>query len=280
MIGARNATWASGLLALALVLLVLSPLPVADGIETRLSEALAPLAGAVRGAVRPASDVVLNAGQLSQLTTENAELRRRLAQSEAELAALREERTAFEQAAALLAAVGPSADQFTAASVLVRDPAPGRQHVVINRGRDHGVQPGQPVVGAGSTLVGVVSEVDARQARVRLLTDRDSAIAVLIQSSRTPAALAGDGSALRLEFVAVDAAIAPGEVVLTSAIGGLLPPGLLVGRVATVEARGAELFQAITVDPLANLDRVEQVLVMTGFQPGALLPGETAEGTP
>lgn len=275
MTGARNAAWLSGLLLLGLALLALSPLPFAGGIETRLSATLAPAASAIRGAVRPVSDVLLNAGQIRDLSAENAELRRRLAQAESDVAALREERTALERAAALLSAVGPSADQFTPASVLLRDPAPGRQHVVIDRGRDHGVQPGQPVVGAGSTLVGVVSEVDAKQARVRLLTDRQSAVAVLIQSSRTPAVLAGDGRALHLEFVPIDAAITPGEVILSSALGGLLPPGLLIGRVASVESRGSDLFQVVTVDPLANLDRVEQVLVMTAFQPGALLPAET-----
>ncbi|MDA1240484.1 MAG: rod shape-determining protein MreC [Chloroflexi bacterium] len=272
--GARNAAWATGLLLTALVLLALSPLPVAGEVETRLSSALAPVAGAIRSAVRPASDLLLNTGQISQLSTENADLRRRLAQTEAELATMREERTALDQAAALLSAVGPHASQFTAASVLVRDPAPGRQNVVIDRGRDHGVRAGQPVLGAGGTLVGIVADVDARQSRIRLLTDRDSAIAVLIQSSRTPAALAGDGRALSLEFVPIEAAIATGEVVLTSALGGLLPPGLLVGRVSAVESRGSDLFQRVSVDPLANLDRVEQVLVMTGFQPGALLPGE------
>lgn len=276
MVGARNAAWASGLLLLALALLALSPLPFAADIEARLSTMLAPAASGIRGVVQPVSDVLLNAGQIRDLSEENADLRRRLALAESEVAALREERTALEQAAALIGAVGASADQFTTASVLVRDPAPGRQNVVINRGRDHGVREGQPVVGAGSTLVGIVAEVDAQQSRVRLLTDRESAVAVLIQSSRTPAALAGDGSALHLEFVAIDASVAPGEVILSSALGGLLPPGLLVGRVATVETRGADLFQTITVDPLANLDRVEQVLVMTGFQPGALLPTEAA----
>lgn len=274
MVGARNAAWASGLLLLALALLALSPLPFAAGLETRLSTTLAPVASGIRGVVQPVSDVLLNAGQIRDLTVENADLRRRLALAESEVAALREERTALEQAAALMGAVGTSVDQFTPASVLVRDPAPGRQNIVINRGRDHGVREGQPVVGAGSTLIGIVAEVDARQARVRLITDRESAVAVLIQSSRTPAALAGDGTALHLEFVPIDASVAPGEVILSSALGGLLPPGLLVGRVATVEMRGSDLFQSITVDPLANLDRVEQVLVMTGFQPGALLPTE------
>ena len=74
--------------------------------------------------------------------------------------------------------------------------------------------------------------------------------------------------------------VAPGDVVLTSALGGLLPPGLLVGRVAKVEAPDQELHQRIEVAPLGDLDRIEQVLIMTGFRPGTdLARDDEREGT-
>ena len=277
MVGARHAAWFTGLLAAAVMLLALSPLPMAAEVESRLGTAVAPAVGAVREVLQPVTDVVLHAGQLDELAAENATLRQSLARVEADLAALRESRIALEQASALVESVGADAGSTVTATVILRDPAPGRQSVVLNRGAEDGVRSGQPVMGAGATLVGIVTEVDAGRARVRLVTDRDSAIAAILQSSRTAGSLVGTGDALRLDFVSVDAQVAPGDVVLTSALGGLLPPGLLVGRVARVETRGQELFQAITVAPLANLDRVEQVLVMTGFQPGVSLGG-TGQG--
>jgi rod shape-determining protein MreC len=271
VVGARNAAWLSGLLAGALLLLMLSPLPVAGDLEARVGGVVAPMVGAVRGAIRPVTDVLLNTGQIDALAQENAALRQELARAETDLAALREGRIAVEQAAALVESVGANAGRSVTATVILRDPAPGRQRLVLNRGSDDGVRIGQPVLGTGATLLGIVTEVDASRCRVRLITDRDSAVATILQSSRTPASLVGTGGGLRLDFVPLGATVAPGDVVLTSALGGLLPPGLLIGRVADVSAAGQDLFQRITVDPLANLDRAEQVLVMVGFVPGASL---------
>ncbi len=279
MVGARNAAWFSALMAAAVLLLALSPLPVAGQVESRLGAAVAPAVGAVRGVLSPVTDVVLNAGQIDELSEENANLRQALARVEADLAALRESRIALEQAQALVESVGVDAGSTVTATVILRDPAPGRQSVVLNAGRDDGIRPGQPVMGAGATLVGIVTEVDAGRARVRLITDRESAIAAILQSSRAAGSLVGTGDELHLDFVPVEQQVAVGDVVLSSALGGLLPPGLLVGRVAEVKTRGQELFQDITVAPLANLDRVEQVLVMTGFQPGATLDLESSEDT-
>jgi rod shape-determining protein MreC len=138
---------------------------------------------------------------------------------------------------------------------------------VIGRGRRDGVAAGQPALGPGPTLVGVVMQVEDRTARVRLLADRASAIPVLLERSRTPAALAGSGetSALVLELVPLHVGGVEGDLVLTSALGGQLPAGLPVGRVARVVAREPEIFQAIEVTPLTDYARLEHVLVLVDF---------------
>lgn len=271
MTGARNAAWFSSILVAAFILLALSPLPVAGDIEARAGAAVAPAVDLVRGAIRPVTDVVLHAGQISQLSEENAALRQELSRTQADLASLREGRIALEQAEALIQSVGAEAGTTITATVILRDPAPGRQSVVLNRGSEAGVRVGQPVLGSGATLLGIVTEVNESRSRIRLITDREAAIAALLQSSRTAGSLVGDGDGLRLEFVPLEADVAPGDVVLTSALGGLLPPGLLVGRVSSVDAPGQELHQRIEVDPLGDLERIEQVLIMTGFRPGTTL---------
>ena len=275
MVIVRHAAWLAALLGTAILLLALSPLPQATRLEGAIGGVIAPVAGALRAAVRPATDVLLHAGQLEQLAAKNTDLRRALARSEADLAALREERTRAQRATALVAAAGDRADQFVTAAVLARDPAPGRQLLLIDRGALQGVRVGQPVLGAGATLVGIVTQVDDRHARVRLVTDRDSAVASIVQASRTPAALAGTGAGLRLDFVPHGAPVATGDVVLTSALGGLLPPGLLVGKVTGVRSAPQDLNETVEVEPLADLARLEEVLVMTGFAPGADLPRST-----
>lgn len=277
MTSARSAAWFSGILVTALLLLALSPLPVAGNMEARAAGAVAPAVELVRGAIRPVTDVVVHAGQIEGLSQENASLRQELSRVQADLAAVREGRIATEQADALVRSLGPDAGSTTTATVILRDPAPGRQSVVLNRGSASGVEVGQPVLGSGATLLGLVTEVNETRSRVRLITDRSSAIAALLQSSRTAGSLVGDGDTLWLDFVALETEVAAGDVVLTSALGGLLPPGLLVGRVAKVEAPEQELHQRIEVDPLGDLDRIEQVLIMTGFRPGTSLGSDEAD---
>ncbi|MPZ99356.1 MAG: rod shape-determining protein MreC [Dehalococcoidia bacterium] len=267
----RSIGWLILLACTGIGLLALSPLDAAGDMEERAAALVAPLTMAVRDASRPFADVLLSAGQMQQLTEENAELRQDLSRAQSELALLREQQTAVEQAAALVRAVGADADRYLPASVVLRDPAPGRRMLLLDRGAADGVMEGQPVLGGGATLVGVVAEVGEHRSRVRLVTDLSSAVTAVVQSSRTPGALAGTGDALTLEFVPVGSAVAAGDVVLTSALGGELPAGLLVGRVERVRTDAQALFEQIEVEPLADLARLEQVLVMTDFRPGASL---------
>lgn len=266
MVHARSAAWLTALGALGILLLIGSALPGAGDIEERGNMLLGPLTQRVSSATRPLADVLQNAGQLRELSQENAALRQTVEQLEGELSTVREGRVAVEQGAALIDAVGPEeADRYTSAAVILRDPTATREIVVLDRGQRHGISLGQPVLGPGATLVGIVIEVHSATSRVRLLNDTDSAVTALVQSSRTPGALVGGDGTLRLDFVPIDASVMPGDLVLTSALGGNLPGGLLIGRVVAVSVDPRALFQEIEVEPLADYARLERVLVLTDF---------------
>lgn len=276
MVRTSNAARLTALFLLGLLLLALSPLSISDRLEERGSALVSPATTMIHDAVRPLSDVVLHAGQIEELSQENVELRQQVARLEAEAAALREHEGAVEASVALRAAVGDEVQQVTA-SVVVRDPAPGRQVLVVDRGRADGVAVGQPVLGPGATLVGTVVEVQEHRSRVRLLTDSASTVAAVIQQSRTAAALAGsEDRRLRLDFVSIDAAVAPGDLIVSSPLGGLLPSGLLIGRVTSRHAQPQDLFATIEVEPLTDYARLEHVLIMTGFAPAP--SAQPAEG--
>ncbi len=266
-------------LVAGIALVILSPFHVTDGIEARAAAVVGPLAGGLRDASRPAADVLLRAGQIRALSAENADLRKEVGRMEADLATLREQQTAAQQASALLDAVGPDTADFLTASVVLRDPAPGRETALLNRGSTDGVRVGQPVLSSGATLAGVIVDVGPHRARVRLLIDPGSSVAALVQSSRTPGDASGTGDGLRLDFVQQGASVTSGDLVLTSALGGRLPGGLLIGRVSAVHSRPADLFQQVRVEPLADFLRLEQVLVMTGFVPGTQLDPGTGSAT-
>lgn len=274
MVDARSAAWLTAFVALAALLLALSPLTMAGDLEARSGELFGPATRALHDLARPLSDVLLNAGQIRGLSEENADLRLRVARLEAEAAALREANVTAEQAAALIATVEGQTNRYLPVSVVLRDPAPARYAVVVDRGADDGVAPGQPVLGAGATLVGTVSSVDRHRSRVRLLADSGSAVAAVVQESRVQGALAGGPDGLRLEFVPLGSPVAIGDLVLTSALGSRLPGGLLIGRVSAVYSDAQDLFETVEVEPLTDYARLEQLLILTDFLPGSDSPAE------
>lgn len=266
--------------AVAALLLLFASAPPARQVESSIAAFVAPASRAVHDAVRPAVDVILNTGQLQTLAEENAELRRTIASLESDLAALREATIAQEQVASLRSAVGGDGAGYVSAAVLLADPSPTHRSLLLDRGAADGIAPGQPVLGPGATLIGVVVSADRDRARVRVLDDPRSAAAVVVQGSRTQGALAGGRDGLRLEFIPSETTIAEGDAVLTSALGGLLPAGLLIGRVRSVEADERALFASISVEPFVDYTALEQVLVMTGFTPAVAESGTSRAGGP
>lgn len=145
-----------------------------------------------------------------------------------------------------------------------RDPAIRR--IVINRGAQEGVRLGLPVIDHAG-VVGQVTRVFPFTSEVTLLTDRDQAIPVQVLRSGLRSVAYGGGSLghLDLRFVAPDADIQVGDILVTSGLDGMYPAGLAVARVAKVE-RAAGAFSRVSVMPLAGIDRQRQVLVIMSHE--------------
>lgn len=108
------------------------------------------------------------------------------------------------------------------------------RNLMIDAGREEGIARDQAAI-TGEGLVGRVAEVGRRAARVRLVTDLDSRIPVSVGGARQRAILSGDNSARPyLQYLPSSAAIAIGDRVVTSGEGGVFPPGLPVGVVASL----------------------------------------------
>lgn len=128
--------------------------------------------------------------------------------------------------------------------------------MVFNAGVNAGVRKGQAVV-TGDGLVGRVASVSNRAGRVLLITDLNSRIPVVIESSRVRAIMAGDNTHRpRLIHLPTGAVVSKGDRVVTSGHGGAFPPGLPIGVVSSVGDAGIE------VTPFANRDRIEYVRVL------------------
>ena len=136
--------------------------------------------------------------------------------------------------------------------------------VLLNAGTGDGVRVGQAVTNADG-LVGRVVEAGNHSARILLLTDLNSRVPVVIESTRVPAILAGDNSNNpRLSYLPRNASVSPGQRVVTSGHGGMLPPGLPVGEVVAV------VDGVIRVRPLVDWHSLEYMRVLDFTLPGVL----------
>ncbi|MCB6178433.1 rod shape-determining protein MreC [Rhodobacter sp. Har01] len=144
--------------------------------------------------------------------------------------------------------------------VLADSGSPFRQSVLLNVGARDGIRDGWACMD-GIGLVGRISGVGERTARVILVTDTNSRIPVTIQPSGQKALLSGDNSPLPpLEFIEDADEVRPGDRVVTSGDGGVFPAGLLVGQVVMGNDR------RLRVSLAADYQRLEFLRVLRSHE--------------
>jgi len=203
----------------------------------------------------------------------NVELEAQVSQLQAQVIELQQRVNETEILAALVdfSRVNPEST-YKAAAVIGRDPSPFLHYVIINRGSNDDIRRGMPVV-TNQGLVGRVDAVIADAARVQLITDPGASVNVRLQNAETDAVLQGSVTGdVALDMISQDAAIEPGDLILTSGLGGGYPPDLILGQVVTIRKLEYELFQQATVQPSVDFGRLEIVLVITNFRPVDITP--------
>ena len=166
-----------------------------------------------------------------------------------------------------------------AAQILYNTADPYTRRVVIDQGQANGIVIGSPVVDEAGVL-GQVTRVQPYLSEVTLLTDRDQAIPVLSLRAGTRGVAYGDpvanhGGGMELRFMPASADLSEGDLLTTSGLDGVYPPGLPVARVLHVERRTDSAFVRIYCKPVAQMERARHVLVL---QPVAeLAPGAEAD---
>ena len=174
-----------------------------------------------------------------------------------------------------------------AAQVLYEASDPYSRKVIIDRGATQGIVPGSAVINDAGVL-GQVTRVFPLSAEVTLLTDKDAAIPVLNTRSQARSAAFGSaavaGGGMEMRFMAGNADVRVGDVLTTSGVDGVYPPGLPVARVTAVDRKLDSGFARIVLAPAASPDGVRHVMVLEpiGLQLPARPepPAETAKAGP
>lgn len=249
---------------------VASRFAILDPVEDLALSLASPVQQRLTDAVRPLADLVTDYGDRQRLVDENARLRADLERLSVQVARLREHEARVKELEELLGVRAAFPDEtFIAASVTGHSPDNVKRVVILNRGASDGVREGMVVLSEGKSLVGHVSKVTANHAWVTLVTDPSSAVSAVVQESRAAGVVVGlgDGDSMDMQYVRQGLAVHEGDTVITSGEGGKTPPGLVIGRVTSVQTNDQDLFQRVTVQPLAALSRLDTVLVMTSFRP-------------
>jgi rod shape-determining protein MreC len=199
------------------------------------------------------------------LREDNARLRRKNFENAALLMQLKALQAENQQLRELLAARKRLDIELAAAEVLYAARDPFSRKLVIDRGSQQDVRPGQAVVDDRG-LVGQVTRAYPWLAEVTLVTDKGQFVPVQNVRNGLRAVLSGTGSdgALELRFIPLNADFRNGDELVTSGIDGVYPPGLPVARVAEVERRADQIFARITCTPLAGVANHTHLLVVSG----------------
>ncbi|MBX3025880.1 rod shape-determining protein MreC [bacterium] len=191
------------------------------------------------------------------------ELRVRVAALESQLSRLAEMERENQRLQALLGFRAQLPSTAYGARVIARDPGPLSTTLTIDRGSRDGVTRGMAVV-ARDGVVGRVVEVSHTVSRVALLTDHNSGIDAIVDRTRARGVVQGgsDGDCY-MNYLNRDADVKIGDRVLTSGLDGVFPKGMTIGEVVEVGRRHRGLLQSATVHPSAELDQVEEVMLVS-----------------
>ena len=270
------------LLVLGILLLVLHESGYLTPAETALRTVFDPLQRVFARVAAGTGNLFQSVRQARELRAEVKELQAQVDALTVENVRLREYEAGFQQLRSMLNftsdypilvplgadVVGREASEtFPSGAVVGTEPNPYLRYVTVNVGTLQGVDVGMPVVSSGPGLVGRISQVGPRTSTVQLLTDRESAVAALLQTSRVTGLVVGqpDGT-LHMEYIPQEESVDVGDIVLSSGLGGFVPKGLVIGQVTEVQQMDYALFQTAIVRPAVDLSRVELVLVITAFE--------------
>ena len=154
-------------------------------------------------------------------------------------------------------------DEIRVAEIMAVDANPYRHNIVIDIGQRDGAYDGQAIIDAAG-VVGQVIETGFSTSQAMLISDPSHALPVEVNRNglRTIANGTGEFDSLDLPFLPNNADIRPGDLLVTSGLGGAFPAGYPVAVVRAVNCIPQEPFADVTATPAASLDQVREIMLI------------------
>jgi rod shape-determining protein MreC len=154
---------------------------------------------------------------------------------------------------------------------------PYRHRVLLNHGAQDGLYKGQAVLDSRGVF-GQITRVGQYAAETLLITDAEHATPIRVNRTglRSIAVGIGDFNKLSLPYITGDADIKVGDLLVTSGLGGIYPPGYPVAEISQVKRDPAQTFATVEAKPLAAMERARE-LMLVWFEPPATIDIDTPE---
>ncbi len=139
--------------------------------------------------------------------------------------------------------------------------------ILINQGRNSGVEQNMPVVAEEGYLAGIIQRTSPNNSQVVLINDMNFVTSALVADSRSIGTVKGQihHQQLLMDNLEWDAEIEVGDVIVTSGLSRNYPKDIPIGRVTSVFPDDYGLSQAAYIRPFADLKRLEELLVITNY---------------
>lgn len=235
-------------------------------VEVLLRDMLAPLESGATTVLSGIKSVTGYFTGYNELLDENEKLQKEVTDLTKEVNALKEAQLENARLRKLLAMKESMQSNWlmVSAEVIARNTGNWYHSIIINRGSADGLAKDMVVINYDG-LVGRIISLTKNTAEVLLILDREGAVGSLIQLSRTPGIVEGQGSGdlLRMVHFPHDADVKENQIVLTSGLGGVYPAGLRIGYITEIQVEPNGLMKQAKIKPFVDFERLEEVLVLT-----------------
>jgi rod shape-determining protein MreC len=264
------------LLVISSMLMAFSSNPTIREIQNGVSFAFRPIQGAVHDIARGIASMASAVTEIDRLRVDNEALMADNQRLSVENIRLDEIRRENESLTGLLQMNAGFDFKTTAATVIARESSEFRRLVVLDRGANDGIVVGDVAVAAGGALAGRVVEVGPDSTKLVLVTDSASTVIGQLATSAATGQVVGglDDGVLVMSQIDSGETVTVGDEVVTAGIelgGGIrspYPKGLLLGQVIDVRRDANDVVQTAYLQPAADLDKLEYVLVILDYEGG------------
>lgn len=199
--------------------------------------------------------------QVHNIFAENNRLRKEVVELSAQVAQFKEQTIENDRLRGLLSFSKEFSYQMVPVRVIAHDPSPVYKSIIIDAGKNQGVQMWMPVVGEKG-VVGKVVQVMGNLSLVQLLKDPTNRTSVMDRRTRSVSILETENSNDFFFQSRSHEDVKKGDTIVTSGLGGIYPHGLQVGIVTSVEQMHDPLFNKVKLDLSVEFDHLEELFVM------------------